>query len=193
MYRLNSQAFFLFLFFISLSCGFSGCGSNEPRVKTVIPQIGDKVVDFGLTDQNGQFTKLSAVPPNAYLVLIFYRGAWCNACQEQLFQLKKDFHKFVEVNTLLAAVSTDPVEDSAQYNHQWNFPFPLLADPQLKLIDWFGFRNVRGHGIYDVSYPAVVIIDPQKIIRFKSIGKNPIDLPTNAELVFMIKQMQNGK
>ena len=193
MSRFYTSAFFLLLLSVSLSWGFSGCGSNEPPVKTVIPRIGDKVVDFGLTDQTGQFTKLSALPPNAYLILIFYRGAWCNACQEQLFQLKKDFPKFVAVHTLLAAVSTDPVEDSAQYNRQWNFPFPLLADPQMKLIDWFGFRNVKGHGVYDVSYPAVVIVDPQKTIRFKSIGKNPVDLPTNDELVFMIKQMQNGK
>lgn len=185
------------LLILIILCGMislnQGCGFPSPSVKPGGLQIGDKIGDYSLVDATGRITKLSDVPAGWYQVIILYRGYWCNACREQLFKLKDDFPKFAPLHATLVAVSTDSVEDSAVINQQWRFPFPILSDPQLQLIDIFGARHPNGHGIHDIAHPAVIIIDPKKIIRYKNIGKNPADLPNDDEVLFMIQRMEEKR
>lgn len=166
----------------------SGCGSNIAPIKPL--ELGDKAYDFSLQDSNGKIVKMSDVQPGWYLVLILYRGSWCSACQGQLAGLKEDFPKFTAIHSTIMAVSTDPVGDSSDYNQQWQFPFPLLSDPELHVIDAYGARHPKGHGGKDIARPTAIIIDPQKIVRFKYIGKDPMDRPTDNEILFSIQQIQ---
>ena len=121
----------------------SGCG-NEPQPAPLKPgglQIGDKAADFSLVDETGHVMKLSDVQEGWYLVLVFFRGHWCTACQNQLLNLKDDFAKFAPLHAALAAISVDSIDDSADFNQIWHLPFPLLSNSQLRLIDAYGIRQ----------------------------------------------------
>jgi|HubBroStandDraft_1064217.scaffolds.fasta_scaffold168913_2 peroxiredoxin len=170
----------------------SGCGSQEPPVpqKPGGLQPGDKAYDFSLVSSTGQLVKMSDLKPGWYLVLILYRGQWCGACQEQLAGLKDDYPKFTALHATIVAASVDSLEDSAQFNGQWRFPFPLLSDPQLKVIDAYGARHPNGHGNHDIARPTTIIIDSNKVIRYKYIGKDPVDRPTDNEILFTLQQIQ---
>lgn len=171
---------------------FSGCGSESEPVpfKPGGLQVGDKAADFVLMDATGHVMKLSDVQPGWYLVLVFYRGHWCGACQNQLLNLKEDFSKFAPLHAALVAVSVDTVEESADFNHTWNFPFPLLSDTRFQLIDAYGIRHPRGHEDKDISRPTVIIIDPQKVIRYKYVGTVPTDRPADDEILYTIQKLQ---
>jgi len=167
-----------------------GCKSSSPTPALTRPnglEVGDKLVDFSLMDENGQIFKLSDLQADWYLVVVLYRGAYCNACRTMLFNLKDNYSLFTSEHVAIAAISTDSVEDSFHFNDQWRFPFPLLSDPNLKLIDAFGARHPNGHGIYDVAHPSIIIMDPQKTIRYKKLGKEPDDLPNPNEIVSLIQ------
>lgn len=170
----------------------TGCGNSSDTIKPGGLSVGDKAMDFALVDQSGKVMKLSDVQPGWYLVLVFYRGHWCGACQEQLLNLKQDFSKFAPLHTTLAAISADPVADSSDFNGIWRFPFPLLSDSQLNVIAAYGLRHVQGHGGKDISRPAIVIIDPQKIIQYKYVGKDPIDRPSDDEIFFTLQKLQQS-
>jgi len=171
----------------------TGCGESTSVTFQIKPgglAIGDKAAEFKLLDQNGKLIKSSDVQPGWYTVMIFYRGRWCMACQNQLLNLKQDINRFASAKITLAAVSTDPVEEAAIMNQEWRIPFPLLSDQRLHLIDAYGLRLVDGHDGKDISKPAVIIVDPQKTVRYKYVGKSPIDRPSNDEILFLVKQMQ---
>ena len=170
----------------------SGCGSPpEPLVqKPGGLTVGDKAADFSLMDSDGHPMKLSDVQAGWYLVLVLYRGHWCSACQNQLINLKDDYPKFTALHAALAAVSVDTMEESAHFTKEWRFPFPLLNDSKFQVIDAYGAHHPGGHDGKDISKPAVIIIDPQKIIRFKHVGVSPVDRPTDDEILFYIQQMQ---
>jgi len=173
--------------------GFCGCSKSAQTVpKPGGLQAGDKAADFSLMDAAGHPMKLSDVQPGSYLVLIFYRGHWCTACLNQLLNLKRDMSQFHALHAALAAVSTDSVEDSAGFNNQWRFPFPLLSDTQFQLIDAYGARNPKGHENKDISHPAVVIIDPQKIVRYKHVGKDAKDRLENDEILFELQKIRSA-
>lgn len=170
----------------------SGCGpqSQNPPPKPGGLQVGDKAADFSLIDETGHAMKLSNVQPDWYLVLVFYRGYWCNVCLNQLLNLKTDFPKFTALHVTLAAISVDNPEDSANFNQQWRLPYPLLSDPHLQLIDAYGARHPNAHMGKDIARPTVIIIDPQKIVRYKYIGQSPLDRPSDDEILYTIQQMK---
>lgn len=180
------------LFLLMTCLALTGCGNQEPPLpdKPGGLQSGDKAYDFSLSDSNGQIIKMSDMKPGWSMVLILYRGHWCSACQGQLAGLKEDYSKFLALHATIAAVSVDAVEDSAAFTAQWRFPFPLLSDPLLRVIDAYGARHPNGHEGKDIARPTVVIIDPNKIVRFKFIGKDPTDRPTDNEILFNIQEME---
>src|SRR5581483_10715508 len=175
--------------FVSIFCG---CGPHEAPVpsKPGGLQVGDKAYDFSLVSASGQVVKMSEVQPDWYIFLILYRGHWCSACQGQLAGLKEDYPKFTALHATLAAVSVDNLEDSAAFNEQWRFPFPLLSDTQLKVIDAYGARHPNGHAGKDIARPTTLIIDTHRVVRYKYIGNDPNDRPTDNEILFTIQQIQ---
>ena len=177
---------------IMLGLLLGGCNVNNDQYIHLI-QAGNKAPDFSLQDSSGQFMKLSDVQPNTYLILFFYRGAWCSACMNHLLDLKSGYQKFLDAHAVLAAVSVDSVEDSAAFSAQWHIPFPLLSDTEFKLINPFGMLDKNGHAGKDISKVGVVIIDPQKIVRYVYIGKDAFDRPTNDAIVYILQQLQAGK
>ena len=177
----------------TLAAGISGCGESGPvSHRPGGLQLGDQAPDFALVSDSGQVMRLSDVKPGWFLVLVFYRGHWCSACQNQLLNLKEDFAKFAPLHAALAAVSVDTVEESADFNHLWHFPFPLLSDTRFQLIDAYGIRDPHGHEGKDISRPSVVIIDPRRIIRYKYVGVSPLDRPEDDEILYILQRLQEG-
>jgi thioredoxin-dependent peroxiredoxin len=190
--KLRISAFLLITLSLALTAGlFEGC--VQPPSQVTKPGglgLGDKAYDFSLMDSTGHLVKQSDVKPGWYLVLILYRGYWCSACQGQLAGLKDDYPRFLAAHATVAAVSVDSVEDSANFNQQWRFPFPLLSDPNLQVIDAYGARLPNGHEGKDIAKPTTIIIDSNKVIRFKYMGKDPMDRPTDNEILFTLSQIQ---
>ncbi len=152
--------------------------------------VGDRAYEFKLMDANGNWVRMSDVQEGWYLVLVLFRGSWCEACLTQLTRFKQDIDRFSELKAGIACASVEPVSDLAEFQRQWRFPFPILADPQLRLTDAYGARHPKGHGADDISRPCVVIIDPDRIVRYKYIGANPHDHPHNAEILSLIRKFK---
>ncbi len=168
-----------------------GCSSTSAPPKVL--QVGDKAEPFSLMDSTGHWVKLTDVQAGSYLVLIFYRGSWCETCENWLLDLKKAFPQFASAHASLAAVSVDSVEDSATFNQQWRFPFPLLSDPGFHLIDAYGLRDPKkGHHGEDISHVAVVVVDPQGTVRYRYEGKEAWNHPVPDEIIDVIKKLQSG-
>lgn len=192
MIKFRKISFLLAASLLISSSLFSGCGNpaDSAPAKPGGLQPGDKAYDFSLLDSTGHPVKLSDLQPGWCLVIILYRGHWCGACQAQLTGLKEDYPKFLALHSTIAAISVDSVEDSADFNQQWRFPFPLLSDPQLKVIDAYGARHPNGHEGKDIAHPSTIIIDSNKLVRYKYVGKDPSDRPTDNEILFYVQQIQ---
>lgn len=56
-----------------------------------------------------------------------------------------------------------------------NTTYPVLADPNAKVVRDFGLYNLLGDGI---SAPAVFIITPDASIQWQYVGQNAGDRPS---------------
>lgn len=125
---------------------------------------------WSLPDQHGR-----RIEPmkNRPMLLVFYRGAGCPHCIEQLAALAPLTRDFEQAGISVLGVSTDTVEGLREsysaVGAKTALPFPLLADPALATFRDFGAYDVRAgkalHGLF--------LIDARGGIRWQSISEEP--------------------
>ena len=107
------------------------------------------------------------------VVVIFYLGAGCAHCIEQLIAFAPLAEEYRKAGISLVAVSTDTAEglsftvEKAKYNG--GFPIPLVADPALK-----AFKAYRAHDDFE-NQPlhGTFLIDGDGLIRWQDISYQP--------------------
>ena len=62
--------------------------------------------------------------------------------------------------------------------------FPLLSDPDHKMIDVYGLRDpaYKGQDVYGIPHPAVYIINKDGKVSWSKIESNYRNRPTNDEI-----------
>lgn len=132
--------------------------------------------DFSLPDGDGKKTTLRQFRGKP-VVVIFYLGAGCVHCIEQLVAFAPEAEAFKKAGMSLVAVSTDTVAglnftvEKAKYNG--GFPIPLLSDTSLKT-----FKAYRAHDDFE-SQPlhGTFLIDGDGLIRWQDISFQPFMEP----------------
>ncbi len=76
------------------------------------------------------------------------------------------------------ALSSDNVADSAKGRAKGRIAFPLLADPECKVIKAYGLLHAGGgHKGQDSAVPAHVLIDREGRITWRSVSARIQDRP----------------
>jgi peroxiredoxin len=89
-----------------------------------------------------------------------------------LGKLQSNYHRFVERNVALVAIGPEPVGTARALVRELGLSFPVLADVDGRVIDLFGTRNGFSTARSLIPHPAVVIIDAELVVRFRSIDRN---------------------
>ncbi len=98
--------------------------------------------------------------------------------------LKKD------ENVKLYAISVDPPDVSKDFaaklgsDGKGAFNFPILFDPDHKIIDAYGLRDpaYQGTKYYGIPHPAVYVIDKAGKVTWVKVESNYRERPTNEEI-----------
>jgi len=98
--------------------------------------------------------------------------------------LKKD------ENVKLYAISVDPPDVSKDFaekiasDGKGAVTFPILSDPDHKIIDAYGLRDpaYEGQKVYGIPHPAVYVIDKIGKVAWVKVESNYRERPTNPEI-----------
>jgi peroxiredoxin len=73
----------------------------------------------------------------------------------------------------VVGIVVDPVETNAQLARDAELGYPILSDPELRIIDAYGLRH-RGAGPEgrDIARTASVLVDPQGVVRWSFVTTN---------------------
>ena len=69
--------------------------------------------------------------------------------------------------------------------------FPLLADPEFKVINRYGIYNPEGFQGRKVPHPAVYVIDRSGIIRWKFLDTNARNRAENADILKALADLES--
>ena len=93
-------------------------------------------------------------------------------------------------NVKLIAISVDPPDVSKNFaekiasDGKGRVNFPILSDPDHKIIDAYGLRDpaYEGQKVYGIPHPAVYVIDKQGRVAWARIERDYKQRPTNEEI-----------
>ena len=103
--------------------------------------------------------------------------------------MKKAAQGFSDLNTDVFALSTDKPEQSLSLKQDMDLPFELLCDPNRTMLKAWDLLNPFEHG--GVAVPAVIIINPEGILCFMSVGGTASRTQLTEILAFLKKQNED--
>jgi len=130
---------------------------------------GQKAPDFSASDQFGKTQTLETLRGSKGTVLLFYRSAdWCPYCKGQLIQLQAAKERFEKQGIKLAGISYDSVEILKYFADRRKIEFPLLSDPDSKIIRMYQVLNSEAVGPNaGMARPGYFFVDTEGMIREK--------------------------
>lgn len=128
-------------------------------------QVGDKVPEFSAKDQDGNTVKLSDYLGKK-LIVFFYPKASTPGCTAEACNLRDNYSELQSQGFELLGVSADSSKRQANFKNKYDFPFPLLADEDHKVINTFGVwgpKKFMGRE-YDGIHRKTFILDEKGIV-----------------------------
>ncbi|MGJ8697380.1 MAG: peroxiredoxin family protein [Verrucomicrobiaceae bacterium] len=139
--------------------------------------------DFNLPDQHGKNLALTSQKGKPF-ILVFYLGAGCLHCTEQLTAMADRYPDFQKAKLPILAISTDPVDQlkESQDNYtKGTIPFPIVSNSAKDI-----FKAYTAHDDFeDQPLHGTFIIDPSGRILWQDISADPF-----MDLDFLIKEGQ---
>lgn len=132
-----------------------------------LPQPGDPVDDFTLPDQDGAPLTLSQFAGKP-VVLFFYPKADTPGCTIEACGFRDHVAKLEAAGVVVLGISRDTVKGQKRFQQKYELPYPLLADPELLLINRFDLlrqKMMYGKPVTGVERTTVVIGPDQRVVH----------------------------
>jgi thioredoxin-dependent peroxiredoxin len=112
---------------------------TRPTPKKPTPTIeeGRKAPAFTLKDQSGNAVSLSDFA-GQNVILYFYPKDDTPGCTKEACGFRDDFRKLAKLDAVVLGVSPDGPESHAKFAAKYHLPFPLLCDPDKKVMTKYG-------------------------------------------------------
>ncbi|NNF75380.1 MAG: thioredoxin-dependent thiol peroxidase [Flavobacteriaceae bacterium] len=100
-------------------------------------KIGDPIPEITVNDESGHAVNLTDFKGKK-LVVFFYPKANTPGCTAEACNLRDHYKELLNHGYALLGVSADSETKQANFKKKFDFPFPLLADVDKKVIEAFG-------------------------------------------------------
>lgn len=125
-------------------------------------KVGQKAPEFTLADDAGQKVKLSDFKGKK-VVLYFYPKDDTPGCTKEACNFRDGFAEIKKRGAIVLGVSADSVDSHKKFKNKFELNFPLLADPDKKMIESYGVWKEKS--MYGRKYMGIerttFVIDPQ--------------------------------
>lgn len=126
---------------------------------------------------SGQPISLSDFIGRRKVALVFYRGSFSSTSTDWLRDLQESYSQIRELGAELIAVSTESQGTALRTSTELRLSYPVVSD--LRLTKRYGTY----HSGTFLTQPAVFLVDKSGRIRWKHIGRGPLDQPSVARIL----------
>ena len=110
------------------------------------PNVGDRAPDFTLPDAGGRPVRLSGLLSKTAVVLYFYPAAFTGGCTAQACALRENYEAISRHGALIFGVSADTAASHTAFRERYDLPFPMIPDPDKRLLQLYDTLAFGGHG-----------------------------------------------
>lgn len=142
-----------------LTFGFSLIGGRVMAENSL--QVGDKIPEVRLQDQDGKEVALSSYRGQKNLVVYFYPKDDTPGCTKESCSFRDQYDVFKSSGAEVIGISSDSPESHKKFATKHRLPFTLLADVGGQVRKQFGVPGTLGFLPGRVTY----VIDKQGTVR----------------------------
>lgn len=147
--------------------------------------VGDMAPDFELKTATGEEVRLSDYRGKVNVLLTFYVSESDPYSTEWLQNLRDNYVMIRSENTEVLAISSDISEKACDIEERYRLPFKILCDPEYNVIRAYGVLN----DLRNKASASIFIIDRSGMIRYKYVGRTPVDLPPVDDLIQFMRYL----
>lgn len=101
-------------------------------------------------------------------------------------QLRQNYQQFVKLNTAIIVVGPEDADAFKKFWLKEDLPFIGLPDPAHRILKLYG-QEVK---LFKLGrLPAQMLMDTSGMLRYVHYGHSMTDIPSNKEIVALIKTM----
>jgi peroxiredoxin len=132
------------------------------------PQIGQRIPEFKLVDQQGQPRTFDSIAGAKGAMLVFSRSIdWCPYCKTQVLELQTRVDELRKQGLGIAVITYDAQPLHADFARRRGITLPLLADPGSATIRSFGILNTtveQGSQNFGIPFPGTFLVDRNGVV-----------------------------
>ena len=127
---------------------------------------GDPAPDFTLTAHDGSSVTLSQLR-GEHVVVYFYPAAMTPGCTTQACDFRDSLDALAAAGYRVLGVSKDPVARLAEFAERDGLTFPLLSDPDHRVMEAYGaWGEKTNYGRTTVGVVrSTVVVDPRGVVE----------------------------
>jgi peroxiredoxin len=172
-------------------------------------RTGEQAPDVTLIDREGAPVRLRDHWTVGPLIVVFFRGGWCDYCNLQLRDWQMHLTALRQLGATLLAVSPQAPDRSAVSAEENHLAFPVLSDVDLSAADAFGiaftlppelveyFAEIgtdipvlNGNGLWALPVRATYVIDTQGVVRYADVEPDYRKRPKPTDALLAIEAMR---
>ncbi len=104
-------------------------------------------------------------------------------------QLRQRIAEFDSLDAELVVISPDNKENTIGLVGRLELPYPVLSDPDLRVIDAFGVRHVSEPYGKQIPRPATFVMDRDWRVRFAYVGDSVPDRPAEDVMLDAVRSV----
>ncbi len=101
------------------------------------PKVGEKAPEIKGFDQDGKMVSLEDFK-GSKVILYFYPKDDTPGCTAEACNLRDNYDDLLEKGFKIIGVSADSAESHKKFIAKYKLPFPLITDPERKIINKYG-------------------------------------------------------
>jgi peroxiredoxin Q/BCP len=123
-----------------------------PAHAAQMPKVGDTAPLFTGQDQDGKTVKLADLIGKKIVLLYFYPKDFTPGCTKEACGFRDRMGDLQKDNVKVVGVSFDSAKSHQEFTAKYRLNFPLLADPDGKIVDLYGVRIDHMNIAHRVSF-----------------------------------------
>ena len=123
-------------------------------------EIGSKIPEFALPDQNGKEFKIMDFIGKKNLVIYFYPKDDTPGCTKEACYFRDQYDVFNNVDAMIIGISSQSVASHKEFEKKYKLNFTLLSDEENKVRKLFGAYSlgiIPGRITYIVDKKGIVV------------------------------------
>ncbi|MEZ4700414.1 MAG: thioredoxin-dependent thiol peroxidase [Rhodothermales bacterium] len=124
-----------------------------------MPDAGDRAPAFEGITQEGNPLSLAGYRGRK-VALFFYPEDDTPVCTRQACNLRDGYHRLLDAGIAVIGVSPDTTDKHDAFTAKYDLPFPLVADPDKKILNAYGVwgeKNMYGKTVVGVKRTTFLI------------------------------------